>query len=140
MVSNISAELTDKQLIFIAVFCESMEQGLPKREALKIAKEAAGYASTTSTTDILTPKVTETIIAEQNKRLVLLAVRAVSKVEDVLDEPESKGAANALAAAFGVLDRVGLTKKESQSITVTTPSAIVILPPKAPLGTEPTAV
>jgi len=131
-------KLSDKQEIFVEVYCDSREAGLPKREALRLAREAACYAPTTSMTHILTARVAQAIIDNTNRRLVMLAPDAVNGIEAVLNTPESKGAANLLAAAASVLDRVGVTKKESQEVTVKTESAIIILPPKAPLGTEQT--
>lgn len=129
--------LSDKQEIFVEVYCRAAEDGLPKREAIRLAREAAGYAQTTSITHILTPKVQQAIIDDTNRRLAMLAPDAVNGIETVLKTPESKGASNLLAAAASVLDRVGVTKKEAQEITHKLESAIIILPPKAPLGTEP---
>lgn len=129
--------LSDKQEIFVEVFCRATEDGLPKREAIKIARDAACYAETTSITHILTPKVKQAILDDINTRLVMLAPQALNKIEDVLNSPEQKGATNLLNAAQTLLDRIGIVKKEAVEVTVKDSSSIIILPPKAPLGTEP---
>jgi hypothetical protein len=129
-------ELSEKQEVFVEVYCQCIEDGLPKREAIRLARDAAHYAQTTSVTHILTSKVVQAILDNINKRLALAAPEALRGIEEVLSNPERKGASNLLAAAQTLLDRVGVTKKESQEVTLKVPSAVIILPPKAPLGTE----
>lgn len=48
---------------------------------------------------------------------------------DVLDDPSSMGARNAISAAREILDRTGLVKKEQVEVTGTS-GGIFILPPK----------
>lgn len=129
-------KLSEKQEIFIEIFCRATEDGLPRREAIRLAREAAVYAPTTSITHIWTPAVAQAILDDVNRRIAMLAPEAVNGLETVLRTPESKGAANLLAAVASILDRAGITKKETQEITLKSESAIIILPPKAPLGTE----
>ena len=134
-----SEKLTDKQQIFKEIFVRAvMDDRLPKREAIKLARQAACYAESTAITHILTPALTSSILEEINLRLALTAAEAVASLEDVLAEPERKGAANVIAAANSLLDRSGITKKETQEVNLKVPSAVIILPPKVALGPEST--
>lgn len=134
-----SEKLSEKQEIFVEIFCRAMEDGLPKREAIKLARQAACYSDMTTNTHIFTPNLVQAILDDVNKRIALNAPAAVNALEEVLHNPERKGASNLLAAVASLLDRAGITKKEPQEVTVKGASAIIILPPKAPLGLEPTA-
>ena len=57
------------------------------------------------------------------------APKAAFGIVDVLDDPSSMGARNAISAAREVLDRTGLVKKEQVEVTGTN-GGILILPPK----------
>ena len=61
--------------------------------------------------------------------LAMNAPKTAFGIVDVLDDPSSLGASNAISAAREVLDRTGLVKKEQVEVTRTN-GGIFILPPK----------
>lgn len=132
-----ASKLTEKQQKFVDVYIELLEAGENDGEARKVAREAAGYAPTTSMTHIISGEVQEYLIDWSNKRLALGLPKAINKLNFVIDNPEEKGNANLLAAINTWLDRGGVTKKESKEVTLKIPTGLVILPAKAPLDEQP---
>ncbi len=103
------------------------------REAMKVA----GYSLNTRTSEVVGP-LRDEIIERASMVLAMNAPRATFSMVDVLNDPGSMGARNAVAAATQILDRTGLVKKEQ--IEVKGPEGgIFILPPKqvTPTDDEP---
>ena len=61
--------------------------------------------------------------------MVMNAPKAAFGIADVLNDPSSLGARNAIPAAREVLDRSGLVKKEQIEVT-NNDGGIFVLPPK----------
>lgn len=100
------------------------------REAMKVA----GYSLNTRTSEVVGP-LRDEIIERASMVLAMNAPRATFSMVDVLNDPGSMGARNAVAAATQILDRTGLVKKEQ--IEVKGPEGgIFILPPKQVTPTD----
>ena len=90
--------------------------------------DIAGYSKTTATSEVVGP-LKEEITERACMMLAINAPKAAFGIIDVLDDPSSLGARNAISAAREVLDRTGLVKKEQVEITANT-GGMFILPPK----------
>lgn len=88
----------------------------------------AGYATTTSVTDVI-GSLTDEIIEIGKKLLAANSVKATFKMVGVLDDPSAIGNDRLIASAKEILDRAGLIKKE-QATNVVKADNIYILPPK----------
>lgn len=115
-------EYTEKQLAFLEALV-----GEAKGD-IRTAMRAAGYSDSTKTSEVVSP-LKEEIIERSSALLAINAPKATFSLLDVLTDPGSMGARNAVSAAAQILDRAGLVKKEQ--VQVTGPEGgIFILPPK----------
>ena len=114
--------LTDKQSAFLEALLGEA------RGNIRAAMDIAGYSKTTATTEVVGP-LREEITERAGMMLAINAPKAAFGIIDVLDDPSSLGARNAISAAREVLDRTGLVKKEQVEITANT-GGMFILPPK----------
>ena len=87
-----------------------------------------GYSKMTKTSEVVS-SLREEITERAGLMLAMNAPKAAFGIVDVLDDPSSLGACNAISAAREVLDRTGLVKKEQVEVTSQTDS-VFILPPK----------
>ena len=87
-----------------------------------------GYSKMTKTSEVVS-SLREEITERAGLMLAMNAPKAAFGIVDVLDDPSSLGARNAISAARKVLDRTGLVKKEQVEVTSQTGS-VFILPPK----------
>ena len=115
-------ELTDKQAAFLEALLGEA------RGNIRLAMDMAGYSKSTKTTEVVAP-LKEEITERAGMMLAMNAPKAAFGIIDVLDDPSSLGARNAISAAREVLDRTGLVKKEQVEITANT-GGMFILPPK----------
>ncbi len=127
--------LTEKKQKFIEAYWEAVENGIKEKEALKMAKIEAGYADNVSIPSIVRT-LGDDILTHANIELKLALPKAVKSLKSILEDPEQKGASNAIAASASVLDRAGVVKKESHQVNVTMPSGIAFMPPKIPVDIE----
>jgi hypothetical protein len=98
------------------------------RGDVRSAMNMAGYSMNTRLTEVVGPLKDE-IIERANMLLAMNSPKATFSMIDVLNDPGSMGARNAVAAASQVLDRAGIVKKEQ--VEVKGPEGgIFILPPK----------
>jgi len=114
--------LTDKQSAFLEALLGEA------RGNIRAAMDIAGYSKTTATSEVVGP-LKEEITERAGMMLAINAPKAAFGIIDVLDDPSSFGARNAISAAREVLDRTGLVKKEQVEITANT-GGMFILPPK----------
>lgn len=98
--------LTEKQLLFLGALPET-------RGDVRAAMKIAGYADTTSTTEVINP-LKDKILDIAKELLATNSVKAVTSLLDVLDAPNVPGNPNKLAAAKEVLDRAGVIKEEQK--------------------------
>lgn len=124
--------VTEQQEAFISAFAEAVKGGLPKEEALRAAKTAAGYHETYSIPQIL-KHLGPAWVEFANRELNLAIPEAIDGIISVLRDPESRGGTNKLAAAASLLDRAGIGKKETKDINISMPTGIAIMPPKVPV-------
>ncbi len=114
-------ELTEMQQKFVDILLD--DNITSPQEAAKLA----GYAQLSQA--MKSKNVQKHILDSTQKYLATNAPKAVKSLLKILDEPDTKGGANAIAAAKEVLDRGGLAKKdllqEEQQKTIN----IIQLPP-----------
>jgi hypothetical protein len=116
---------TPKQEAFLEALCGEAKGNI--RAAMTIA----GYSQTTKTYEVVNPLKDE-IVERASLMLAMNAPKATVSIIDVLDDPGSLGARNAVSAAREILDRAGLVKKEK--VEVSGPAGgMFILPPKKPI-------
>lgn len=128
-------EYATKKEKFIASFWEAVENNVPEKEALKIAKLEAGYVDSMSLSNILSG-IEEDLLRYANLEIKLALPKAINKLKGVLDDPEQKGATNVIAASASVLDRAGVVKKESKEVNITMPSGVAFMPQKLPVDVD----
>lgn len=127
---------TEKQTKFKDAYVSFIEGGMSDRQAKRLAKQEAGYAESTNLSDIMSDDLMQEILTDLQRKMTLLAIKAVEKQCEVLENPDAKGTTNLQAAINSVLDRVGIAKKESREITLVSPTGVVFLPAKQPLQDE----
>lgn len=130
MAENSNKERQEK---FVALYWEAVEEGVPEKLALELAKKDAGYAESTPLSSIL-KTIGEDLVSHANLEVKLMLPKATKSLKSVLDDPEQKGAANAIAASASVYDRAGVLKKESKEVNITMPTGIAFMPPKIPVN------
>jgi len=96
---------------------------------IRKAMDMAGYAKTTRTSEVVGP-LREDITERASMMLAMNSPKAAFGIIDVLDDPSSLGARNAISAAREVLDRTGLVKKEQIEVT-NNGGGMFVLPPKS---------
>ena len=118
---------------FIEAFWEAVDNGVPEKMALTLAKQEAGYSENTKMAHIL-KSIDEELVSHASMELKLTLPRAVRGLKSVLEDPEQKGAANAIAASNSILDRTGIVKKEAKDVNITMPSGLAFMPTKKPVS------
>ena len=113
---------TDKQTAFLEALLGEA------RGDIRPAMTIAGYAKTTKTAEVVS-SLKEEITERASMMLAMNAPKAAFGIVDVLNDPSSLGARNAISAARKVLDRSGLVKKEQIEVT-NTGGGLFVLPPK----------
>ena len=88
----------------------------------------SGYAKTTKTAEVVS-SLKEEITERASIMLAMNAPKAAFGIADVLNDPWSLGARNAISAAREVFDWSGLVKKEQIEVTDNS-GGIFVLPPK----------
>lgn len=115
-------ELTDMQKAFLEALCHEARGDI--REAMNVA----GYSPNTRIAEVVNP-LRDEIVERTSLVLAMNAPKATYSMIDVLNDPGSMGARNAVAAATQILDRTGLVKKEQVEIKGPE-GGVFILPPK----------
>ena len=115
-------EITDKQAAFLEALLGEA------RGNIRAAMDIAGYSKMTKTSEVVS-SLREEITERAGLMLAMNAPKAAFGIVDVLDDPSSLGARNAISAAREELDRTGLVKKKQVEVTGTN-GGIFILPPK----------
>lgn len=123
-------ELNDRQKIFLEVYFQALEDGMSSTKAGSYARKEAGYAETTHPSDVFDQLPVQAVADKIRGRLLKLAPQLPKKLEDVLDSPSKNGSKTLLDVTFGILDRIGVGKKEQVELEVKVPDGIVLLPPK----------
>jgi hypothetical protein len=126
---------TEKKKLFVEAYAEAVQNGVPQKEALRLAKAEAGYHENYSINIILRGLGPEWVEYAQ-RELNLTIPTAIKGIVDVLNLPDEKGSANKLAAAASLLDRAGIGKKETRELNVTMPSGIAFMPQKVPVNLD----
>lgn len=125
-----SKKLTEQQAIFLEVyFQEVYHEKKDRKKAAIVARDAAGYSENTSPSVILAALKHE-LLDRSIEELASILPKALSTVEEGIDNPTKQGGARALNAALALLDRAGLTKKEQSEVTVKQPEGLIVIPPK----------
>lgn len=96
---------------------------------VKLALKMAGYSDNISSTQIMRQLKAEIISLAQDA-LAANSIKAVMGLDDVLDNPNSLGAKNKIAAAKEVLDRAGISKPEGNVNLNIPEGGIIVLPAK----------
>tara|TARA_B100001094_G_C17894684_1_gene653412 strand:- start:134 stop:508 length:375 start_codon:yes stop_codon:yes gene_type:complete len=113
--------LTEKQQKFLNVLFDEAAGDVT------LAKQLAGYADGSSTTEVIRSLKEE--IAEATKEyLARVAPRAAFSMANALHDPTELGIRDKMAAAKDLLDRTGYSKTEKMEVSV--PNGIFVLPPK----------
>tara|TARA_R110002095_G_C4098715_1_gene223694 strand:- start:15 stop:398 length:384 start_codon:yes stop_codon:yes gene_type:complete len=99
------------------------------RGNIRSAMDAAGYAKSTKTVEVVGP-LKEDIIEQASMMLAMNSPKAAFGIINVLEDPSAMGARNSISAAREVLDRTGLVKKEQIEVTSGS-GGMFILPPKS---------
>ena len=120
--NNLEKEITDKQATFLEALLGEA------RGNIRAAMDIASYSKMTKTSEVVS-SLREEITERAGLMLAMNAPKAAFGIVDVLDDPSSLGARNAISAAREVLDRTGLVKKEQVEVTGQT-GGVFILPPK----------
>ena len=115
-------QYTEKQLAFLDALCADAKGDV------RAAMQIAGYSDKTKIAEVVNPLKDE-IVDRASTMLAMNAPKAAFGLVDVLNDPASMGARNAVSAAAQILDRTGLVKKEQVTIEGPT-SGLFILPPK----------
>lgn len=114
-------ELTEQEQKFLDILFDEHKGNIRK------AMDASGYPKSTPTS-VVTNKLKDKIRAQSEIYLASNTAKAVIAITDVIENPATIGAANALKAAKEVLDRSGVVAPETREKVVE--RNIFILPPK----------
>ena len=117
-------ELTDKQKKFIELIFLPEYDGKEKQAALD-----AGYSYGTSMYHIY-EDLRDEIVKKSDIILSRLLPKTFRNLENVMDDAAQKGAKAKLEAVWGILDRVGVSKKERVEVDVKSASGVFLLPIK----------
>ena len=117
-----SRELTERQQKFLAVLFD--EAG----GDVVAAKKLAGYAETSSTTEIVKSMKDEILEATQ-LFMSRNAPKAAMAMVGGLYDPTELGIRDKMSAAKELLDRVGLVKTEKMQVEAS--GGVMLMPPKA---------
>lgn len=123
MTTDRKLPLTEKQEAFLEALTGDAKGDI------RTAMRMAGYSDNVKVHEVVNP-LREQIIERTNLMLATNAPKAAYGLVNVLNDPSSMGARNAVSAATQLLDRVGVVKKEQIEIE-TKGNAMFILPPKS---------
>lgn len=117
---------TEQQKDFVHYLVHDPEcQADAKKAAVK-----AGYSPATSTTNI-TNSCQDLILEETLTYFKTKGPLAAKYYMEILSDPARPGTANKIKVLQDILDRMGLVRNENRiDVQVSTPSALVFLPPK----------
>ena len=115
-------QLTEQQQKFLSVLFEDAGGDV------LTAKKLAGYADTSSTTDIV-KGLKEEILEATQMWMARNAPKAAMSMTGALLEPTELGIKEKMTAAKEILDRVGLVKTEKMQVEAT--GGVMLMPPKA---------
>ena len=116
-----TGQLTEKQQKLLDVLFDEAGGNVT------IAKKLAGYADTSSTTDIV-KGLKEEILEATQMWMARNAPRAAMSMTGALLEPTELGIKEKMAAAKELLDRTGLVKTEKMQVEST--GGVMLLPAK----------
>jgi hypothetical protein len=119
-----SRQLTDKQKKFLDVLFEEAGGDIPT------AKRLAGYADTTSSTEVVA-SLKEEIIDATHMYMARNAPKAAMSMVGALHDPTELGIRDKMAAAKDLLDRTGLVKTEK--VQVEAKGGVMLMPAKNPV-------
>jgi len=114
-------KLTEKQEKFLRVLFDVAQGDVVK------AKQLAGYADTSSTSDIIKGIKDEVLEATQ-LYMARNAPKAAMAMVNGVDDPTQLGIRDKMAAAKDLLDRSGLAKTEKMQVESS--GGVMLMPPK----------
>ena len=116
-------ELTVKQRVFLDVLFEEAKGDMVQ------AKKIAGYADSSSTSEII-KGLKEEILEATQMYMARNAPKAAMAMTHALYDPTELGIRDKMSAAKELLDRVGLVKTEKMQVEAS--GGVMLMPPKAP--------
>ena len=120
-------QLTAKQQVFLnALFDES-------GGSVVLAKKIAGYADTSSTSEIV-KGLKEEILEATHLYMARNAPQAAVAMAGALMDPTELGIRDKMVAAKELLDRTGLVKTEKMQVEAS--GGVMLMPPKATVEEE----
>ena len=117
-------ELTVKQRVFLDVLFEEAKGDMVQ------AKKIAGYADSSSTSEII-KGLKEEILEAMQMYMARNAPKAAMAMTGALYDPTELGIRDKMSAAKELLDRVGLVKTEKMQVEAS--GGVMLMPPKAPI-------
>jgi hypothetical protein len=115
-------ELTMKQKVFLDVLFEQANGDMVQ------AKKIAGYADSSSTSEII-KGLKEEILEATQMYMARNAPKAAMAMTGALYDPTELGIRDKMSAAKELLDRVGLVKTEKMQVEAS--GGVMLMPPKA---------
>ena len=115
-------ELTMKQKVFLDVLFEQAGGDMVQ------AKKIAGYADSSSTSEII-QGLKEEILEATQMYMARNAPKAAMAMTGALYDPTELGIRDKMSAAKELLDRVGLVKTEKMQVEAS--GGVMLMPPKA---------
>ena len=115
-------ELTMKQKVFLDVLFEQAGGDMVQ------AKKIAGYADSSSTSEII-KGLKEEILEATQMYMARNAPKAAMAMTGALYDPTELGIRDMMSAAKELLDRVGLVKTEKMQVEAS--GGVMLMPPKA---------
>ena len=115
-------QLTAKQQVFINVLFDEAAGNVT------LAKKIAGYADTTSTSEIV-KGLKEEILDATQLFMARNAPQAAVAMAGALMDPTELGIRDKMSAAKDLLDRTGLVKTEKMQVEAS--GGVMLMPPKA---------
>jgi len=115
-------ELTIKQKVFLDVLFEQANGDMVQ------AKKIAGYADSSSTSEII-KGLKEEILEATQMYMARNAPKAAMAMTGALYDPTELGIRDKMSAAKELLDRVGLVKTEKMQVEAS--GGVMLMPPKA---------
>jgi hypothetical protein len=115
-------ELTMKQRVFLDVLFEQANGDMVQ------AKKIAGYADSSSTSEII-KGLKEEILEATQMYMARNAPKAAMAMTGALYDPTELGIRDKMSAAKELLDRVGLVKTEKMQVEAS--GGVMLMPPKA---------
>ena len=122
MESLVGRQLTAKQQVFINVLFDEAAGNVT------LAKKIAGYADTTSTSEIV-KGLKEEILDATQLFMARNAPQAAVAMAGALMDPTELGIRDKMSAAKDLLDRTGLVKTEKMQVEAS--GGVMLMPPKA---------